>query len=197
MALADKRARSKPPNHTSPAVGSISFSTERPIVLLPEPDSPTRPSTSPFAISKLTSSTARTGRSPCPKYFLRPRTASIGALAACCWPSEDALKACPSVRSASADWRRLPPGVASRWNIQAVPARSAERTRSRAGGRAGCDLAGNRIQSLLVAAIADAVVRWLVKCTPRQAFEKATRVGMRGLLNNEWTSLSSTMRRRT
>ena len=51
-------------------------------MLLPEPDSPTRPSTSPFAMSKLTSSTARTGRSPWPKYFLRPRTASIGALAA-------------------------------------------------------------------------------------------------------------------
>ena len=36
-----------PSNRTSPAVGSISFSTQRPIVLLPEPDSPTRPSTSP------------------------------------------------------------------------------------------------------------------------------------------------------
>src|ERR1022692_3413581 len=76
----DNGARSEPSNHTSPAVGSISFSTERPIVLLPEPDSPTRPSTSPCPISKLTSSTARTGRSPWPKYFLSPRTASIGAL---------------------------------------------------------------------------------------------------------------------
>src|SRR5450759_3753415 len=80
MAREDKGARSEPSNHTSPAVGSISFSTERPIVLLPEPYSPTRPSTSPFAISKLTSSTARTGWSPWPKYFLRPRTANIGAL---------------------------------------------------------------------------------------------------------------------
>src|ERR1039457_6951115 len=80
MARDDNGARSEPSNHTSPAVGSISFSTERPIVLLPEPDSPTRPSTSPLAISKLTSSTARTGRSPWPKYFLRPRTANIGAL---------------------------------------------------------------------------------------------------------------------
>ena len=59
---------------SAPAVGSISFSTERPIVLLPEPDSPTRPSTSPGAISKLTSSTARTGRSLGPKYFFSPRT---------------------------------------------------------------------------------------------------------------------------
>ena len=33
-----------------------------------------------FSISKLTSSTARTGRSPWPKYFLRPRTASIASL---------------------------------------------------------------------------------------------------------------------
>src|SRR5450755_55103 len=82
MARDDNGARSAPSNHTSPAVGSISFSTERPIVLLPEPDSPTRPSTSPLAISKLTSSTARTGRSPWPKYFLRPRTASIAAVTA-------------------------------------------------------------------------------------------------------------------
>src|ERR1700674_5028354 len=82
MAREDKGARSEPSNHTSPAVGSISFSTERPIVLLPEPDSPTRPNTSPFAISELTSSTARTGRSPWPKYFLRPRTANIGVLIA-------------------------------------------------------------------------------------------------------------------
>src|SRR5229473_3055765 len=85
MAREDKGARSEPSNHTSPAVGSISFSTERPIVLLPDPDSPTRPSTSPFAISKLTSSTARTGRSPWPKYFLSPRTASIGALTVGSW----------------------------------------------------------------------------------------------------------------
>src|SRR6266567_1708599 len=85
MAREDKGARLTSSNHTSPAVGSISFSTERPIVLLPEPDSPTRPSTSPLAISKLTSSTARTGRLPWPKYFLRPRTASIGALTTGSW----------------------------------------------------------------------------------------------------------------
>src|SRR3982074_1368193 len=85
MAREDNGARSEPSNHSSPALGSINFSTERPMVLLPEPDSPTRPSTSPLAISKLTSSTARTGRSPGPKYFLRPRTASIGALAVGSW----------------------------------------------------------------------------------------------------------------
>ena len=41
------RATSRPSNQTSPAVGSIRRSTQRPVVLLPQPDSPTRPSVSP------------------------------------------------------------------------------------------------------------------------------------------------------
>jgi hypothetical protein len=58
-----------PLNSTSPDEGSMSRRMQRPVVLLPLPDSPTRPNISPSSIVKLTSSTARTtdgGRnSPC------------------------------------------------------------------------------------------------------------------------------------
>ena len=49
-----------PRNSTSPDVGSISRSMQRPVVLLPLPDSPTSPKVSPSSMVKLTSSTART-----------------------------------------------------------------------------------------------------------------------------------------
>src|SRR6266545_3718532 len=49
-----------PRNNTSPDEGSISRRMHRPVVLLPLPDSPTRPNISPSSIVKLTSSTART-----------------------------------------------------------------------------------------------------------------------------------------
>ena len=45
---------------TSPEVGSINRSMQRPVVLLPLPDSPTRAKVSPSPTEKLTSSTART-----------------------------------------------------------------------------------------------------------------------------------------
>src|SRR5215831_6734164 len=64
-----------------PAVGSISRSTERPTVDLPQPDSPTSPSVSPASIVKLTPSTAKTvppTRCSSPRWigkcFLRSRT---------------------------------------------------------------------------------------------------------------------------
>ena len=50
----------RPSNQISPAVGSISRRMQRPVVDLPEPDSPTSPSVSPLAMSKLTLSTACT-----------------------------------------------------------------------------------------------------------------------------------------
>src|SRR5262249_10384503 len=66
-----------------PAVGSISRSTVRPTVDLPQPDSPTSPSVSPASIVKLTPSTANTvpaARCSSPlrmgKCFLRSRTSS-------------------------------------------------------------------------------------------------------------------------
>ena len=50
----------RPSNQTSPALGSISRRMHRPVVDLPQPDSPTRPRVSPAAMLKLTPSTART-----------------------------------------------------------------------------------------------------------------------------------------
>src|SRR3569623_2083888 len=51
---------SRPSNSSSPAVGSSRRRIVRPVVDLPQPDSPTRPSVSPGAMSKLMPSTART-----------------------------------------------------------------------------------------------------------------------------------------
>src|SRR2546423_14326399 len=67
-----------PSNRTSPAVGSIKRRMQRPVVDLPQPDSPTSPKVSPRRILKLTSSTALTVSLPAPnnpppagKYFFR------------------------------------------------------------------------------------------------------------------------------
>ena len=49
-----------PSNQTSPDVGSIRRRMQRPVVLLPQPDSPTTPSVSPASMSKLMPSTACT-----------------------------------------------------------------------------------------------------------------------------------------
>src|SRR5579872_2000055 len=54
------RARSTLSNHTSPSSGRYSRSRHRPSVLLPHPDSPTRPRVRPRAMSKDTPSTAWT-----------------------------------------------------------------------------------------------------------------------------------------
>src|SRR5262249_28565463 len=52
---------SRPSNRTVPDAGLTRPSSAFPMVLLPEPDSPTRPSVWPLSISKLTLSTARNG----------------------------------------------------------------------------------------------------------------------------------------
>ena len=52
--------RRSPSKRTAPAVGSIRRRTSRPIVDLPQPDSPTRPASRRGAMSKVTPSTART-----------------------------------------------------------------------------------------------------------------------------------------
>src|SRR3989442_2713786 len=77
------------PNQTSPDVGSMSRRIERPVVDLPQPDSPTRPSVSPGMISNDTLSTActraisRERRPPrIGKYFLRVLTRSTGSVMA-------------------------------------------------------------------------------------------------------------------
>src|SRR5687767_9044766 len=51
---------SVPSNFTDPAVGLYSWRIARPVVDLPQPDSPTRPSVSPFSTKKSMPSTART-----------------------------------------------------------------------------------------------------------------------------------------
>ena len=78
--------RSTPSKSTTPEVGSMRRRMSRPRVLLPEPDSPTKPSVSPSWISSETSSTARTsparrppnGDSARSKVLLRLRTSSKG-----------------------------------------------------------------------------------------------------------------------
>src|SRR6266545_7568164 len=77
-----------PSKVTSPDVGSIRRRMQRPVVDLPQPDSPTRPSVSPFWIVNEMSSTAwtrATSREKSPprigKYFLRFLTLSSGVSA--------------------------------------------------------------------------------------------------------------------
>src|SRR5215470_7709214 len=56
-----------------------SFMIERAVTDLPEPDSPTRATVSPFLMSNDTRSTASTCRSPCPKATDKSRTERSGA----------------------------------------------------------------------------------------------------------------------
>src|SRR6185369_2735261 len=79
-AAAPRRSMSAPSKRISPESGSINLSTARPVVVFPQPDSPTSPKVSPFVIVKLTSSTAftcETTRDSTPrrtgKYFFRLR----------------------------------------------------------------------------------------------------------------------------
>src|SRR3989442_3806069 len=74
-----------PSNFTLPSVGSIKRSTLRPVVVFPQPLSPTRPSTSPSFTENDTPSTARTYptvRDITPfligKYFFKFSTSSNG-----------------------------------------------------------------------------------------------------------------------
>src|SRR5712671_5783189 len=76
-----------PLNHTSPDVGSMSRRMQRPVVDLPQPDSPTSPKVSPASSSKLTPLTACTCSSPrektprlMTKFFTRFFTRSNGSL---------------------------------------------------------------------------------------------------------------------
>src|SRR5688572_15496683 len=70
-----------------PSVGSTSRNTARPVVVLPEPDSPTTPSVSPRLTQKLTPSTALTWPTVLlnrplliGKYFFSPLTCSSTSL---------------------------------------------------------------------------------------------------------------------
>jgi hypothetical protein len=80
----DKCVMSRPSSTIVPSLGSISRMIMRPMVDLPQPDSPTSPSTSPAVIENDTSSTARTKARMPPlrtaKRLLTLRTSSNGAL---------------------------------------------------------------------------------------------------------------------
>src|SRR6266851_5724166 len=82
-------SRSCPSKRMLPDVGAMRRSVRRPSVLLPDPDSPTRPSVSPAWMSSDTSSTARTSYGEprafpaktdwaCGKIFVRLRISSRG-----------------------------------------------------------------------------------------------------------------------
>ena len=84
--LRSMRLTSWPSNRISPAVGRSSRRMQRPVVVLPQPLSPTRPSVSPRLMSKSTPSTAFTSPilrvstmpSEIGKCMARPRTSSSG-----------------------------------------------------------------------------------------------------------------------
>src|SRR6266446_5662749 len=79
-------ARLRPANAMVPAVGSSAARMSFEVVVLPQPDSPTRPRVWPWLMVKLTPSTALTQprllprrEPPTAKCFLRPRTSSNGS----------------------------------------------------------------------------------------------------------------------
>src|SRR5947209_2903185 len=86
-------SKSRPSKMIAPDVGSMRRRMSRPSVLFPEPDSPIKPRVSPAAISRETSSTARTSAAdPAPdpplkgeaadlKTLVRLRTSTSGTIA--------------------------------------------------------------------------------------------------------------------
>src|SRR5688500_15690931 len=62
--------------------GSTRPRMEKPVTVLPQPDSPTRPSTSPGFTSKLTPSTARTTPARVKKWVFRSSTTRVLSLKA-------------------------------------------------------------------------------------------------------------------
>ena len=81
---------STPPMDSVPLVSLFRPTTALPMVDLPDPDSPTSPTTSPISMSKLTPSTARnTGR---PGYSMTPST-MLSARVSAAWPGAAILPA--------------------------------------------------------------------------------------------------------
>ena len=147
---------SAPSNSIAPPVGSSSLRMMRPTVVLPQPDSPTRPSVSPGAIANETSSTAFTiavfdDRKPAPAALIakvlvqaaRPRAAaSPVALSPRPAPGFGArgrrheragrdLVGAPAGGTMAAGDRRAAPGPGS----QTVDAERTARRKAAAGGR--------------------------------------------------------------
>src|SRR5947209_1488560 len=99
---ADRNSRSPmaststPDNRTEPDVGSTSRTTDRPVLDLPHPDSPTNPSVSPAEIEKLTPDTActvdaprRNNPPPAEYSFTRSTISSTASLIAALTPATD------------------------------------------------------------------------------------------------------------
>ena len=126
-------SRFLPSKMTSPPVGSCRRSSVRPIVVLPEPDSPTTPSVCPLRSWKLTFCTALNSRLPNRPFFsqkllARLRTSSTtGALASLTLAPCAASAAWPAaLRLAAAMWSSITirrAGLPSRLGRQASSAR--------------------------------------------------------------------------
>ena len=74
-----------PSNTIRPAVGSSSRVSSRPVVVLPQPDSPTRPSVCPAGTEKSTSSTACTAPTRC--RMMMPRVTGKCLVSPVTWSS--------------------------------------------------------------------------------------------------------------
>src|SRR3954467_10704230 len=114
-----RRVRSRPPTMIRPCVGSISFSSRRISVDLPEPDAPTTNTNSPFSITKETASSAVT--SGWQTFGTAGNTTTPPALAACrcAYGSNSAtavgMSVCRSVmRVPGTRWRDSAPAPAQR-----------------------------------------------------------------------------------
>src|SRR5260221_9043359 len=112
IAAGPRRSTSWPLKSTSPAVGSTRRRMDRPSVDLPQPDSPTSPSVSPWRIARSTPSTALTRATVRPRMPERtgnqvrsPRTSRMGSAAVQGGPGLD------RAATASATSRPIEPGA--------------------------------------------------------------------------------------
>ncbi len=135
-----------PSKRTRPAVGSISRSTSRPSVDLPQPDSPTTPSVSPGRSVRSTPSTARTAPLARPNSRAHREVLDQAlALAAAARRSCGRLPAEP--RPAAHRGRAAPASRPARWRV-ARPSRQRRRVasaqRASANGQRGGEAAAGR-----------------------------------------------------
>src|SRR5712691_1432338 len=140
-------ARLRPANAMVPAVGSSAARMSFEVVVLPQPDSPTRPRVSPVLMVKLTPSTALTQprrrprkEPPTAKYFLRPRTSSNGS------PTCGLLEGLPAP-DGPAVTQVLLAGLLSTATVQGVRATGLEAA-ARRQGRGIRRLTGDGVQRL-------------------------------------------------
>src|SRR5665648_273097 len=180
-----KRSTSVPSNVIDPRVGSRRRMRHRPVVDLPHPDSPTRPSVSPARTANDTPSTActflprRDARTPCstPKYFTKFSTRS----------SSSTSRHLPGPRGRPAREARLTrevtrgqmtvANVAEQRAIGHADVLRVETARMERTPAGDIDQAGGLTLDGHERAL-------LVDVMPRETVEKAPRVGMRGLVEH-------------